>query len=729
MKPEDQLMDALLKEQAKKREADEALLVGIETALDGEPAKKVSKWRRAMPLSIAALLALTAAGVFSMGQNLFIKKAKKTDMAVHEVRPDRPLMMEEVSDPMATSSAVASDQVVPPAESRADQSAVARVPVDDFVGLESLIDESRPAEKVDGFVSPAAPPVAAEGMKREVPSSVAPAKASRRVLEMPESEDSATMLSMDAASRPSRPLTAPMNAKSARGAELAERRRKLSKDADRYGREGFMFPDEDSSSEAIFGRRSVGANRDNYGPLVDQPWKSAWDEALSTFSIDVDTASYTNLRRMIKEGRSIQPDAVRIEECINYFDYNYPGPEGDSPFRVQSVLATCPWKTDHLLARVSIKGREIGKNARPASNLVFLIDVSGSMQSRDKLPMLKRAMKLLIEELDERDRVGMVVYAGTEGVVLPPTRLDQEGKSKAIAALAKLEAGGSTNGGAGLKRAYQMALENMQAEGVNRVILASDGDFNVGTTGQGELVKLVKERADKGVSLSVLGFGTGNLNDAMMEEVTNNGNGNYFYVGSDREAKRVFVDKLSGTLVTIAKDVKIQVEFNPGKVKAYRLIGYANRVLRNQDFNNDKVDAGDIGAGHTVTAFYEIVPTGVAAPGVGNVDELRYQKPEGRKELVESPDWLTLKLRYKHPEGDKSQLIETPVRGEAVAWSEAGNDFRMASSAALFGMKLRKMEDVAEIGWDKVIEIAKPTLAEDPQEQRAEFVEMLKKMK
>jgi Ca-activated chloride channel family protein len=342
--------------------------------------------------------------------------------------------------------------------------------------------------------------------------------------------------------------------------------------------------------------------------------------------------------------------------------------------------------------------------------------------------MLKRAMKLLIDELDERDRVGMVVYAGTEGVVLPPTRLDQEGKSKAIAALAKLEAGGSTNGGAGLQRAYQMALENMQAEGVNRVILASDGDFNVGTTGQGELVKLVKDRAAKGVSLSVLGFGTGNLNDAMMEAVTNDGNGNYFYVGNDREAKRVFVDKLSGTLVTIAKDVKIQVEFNPGKVKAYRLIGYANRVLRNQDFNNDKVDAGDIGAGHTVTAFYEIVPVGVAAPGIGDVDELRYQKPEGRKELVESADWLTLKLRYKHPEGEKSQLIETPVRGDAVAWEEAGNDFRMASAAALFGMKLRQMSDVSEVSWDQVIELAKPTLAEDPQEQRAEFVELLKKL-
>jgi len=717
-------MDALLKEHARKREADEALLAGIEAALDGEEVQKTPKWKRVMPLSIAALLAMTAGGV------LMRQKDFAPALAVNDELESRPMRPEaHTIAPGSTVAAPSSDEMAP------------AVPLMEE-GMVSLMEVAEAAAADRG--AEVLPKELLEGTPSPIRLPDAPSASKARVIASNTSAPSAIPVPTDALSAPLAEFGASDDFGDGWGAGV---------DGGGGGGGGEMFFGRDAADKSRIGGESDGALAkrkmdraarlprlrgkiveptngagDHYGPLVDQPWKSPWEDGLSTFSIDVDTASYTNLRRMIREGRNIQPDAVRIEECINYFNYNYPEPEGDSPFRVQSVLATCPWKTDHLLARVSIKGREVAKNARPASNLVFLIDVSGSMQSPDKLPMLKRAMKLLIDELDERDRVGMVVYAGTEGVVLPPTRLDQEGKSKALAALAKLESGGSTNGGAGLKRAYQMALENMQAEGVNRVILASDGDFNVGTTGQGELVALVKERAAKGVSLSVLGFGTGNLNDAMMEAVTNDGNGNYFYVDGDREAKRVFLDKLSGTLVTIAKDVKIQVEFNPGKVKAYRLIGCANRVLRNQDFNNDKVDAGDIGAGHTVTAFYEIVPVGVAAPGVGDVDELRYQKPEGRKELVESDDWFTLKLRYKHPEGEKSQLIETPVRGNAVAWEEAGNDFRMASAAALFGMKLRKMEDVSELGWDKVIEIAKPTLAEDPQEQRAEFVDLVKKL-
>ncbi len=466
------------------------------------------------------------------------------------------------------------------------------------------------------------------------------------------------------------------------------------------------------------------ASRENYGPLVDQPWRSPWQDALSTFSIDVDTASYTNLRRMILEGRPVPADAVRIEECINYFDYRYETPKGDSPFAVQGTLATCPWQPQHLLARVAIKGREIDAKARPASNLVFLIDVSGSMQDPLKLPLLKRSMRVLLDQLDERDRLGIVVYAGSQGVVLDPTVLDERGLSAAIQALEKLEAGGSTNGGAGIKRAYEMASQHLVAGGVNRVILATDGDFNVGTTGQGDLVSLVKKGAANGVSLSVIGFGTGNLNDSMMEAITNDGNGNYFYIDGDQEAHRVFLQKLTGTLVTIAKDVKIQVEFNPGKVQAYRLIGYANRILRHEDFTNDKIDAGDIGAGHTVTAFYEIVPPGVPMPGTGSVDPLRYQKPAERA-VVESDDWFTLKLRHKHPEGEVSSLVETPVKGEPVAWEHAGNDFRFASAVALFGMKLRQMPEMADVSWSKVMEIARPALAEDPQEQRAGFVEMV----
>jgi Ca-activated chloride channel family protein len=470
-----------------------------------------------------------------------------------------------------------------------------------------------------------------------------------------------------------------------------------------------------------------GMARENYGRLIDQPWKSPWQDALSTFSIDVDTASYTNVRRMILDGRTVPADAVRIEELVNYFDYRYEGPKGDGPFAVNGVLATCPWKPQHLLARVAIKGREIDAKARPASNLVFLIDVSGSMQDPLKLPLLKRSMRVLLDQLDERDRLGIVVYAGSEGVVLDPTTLDERGLSAAVQALEKLEAGGSTNGGAGIKRAYEMASKHMVAGGVNRVILATDGDFNVGTTGQGDLVTQVKEGAKKGVSLSVLGFGTGNLNDAMLEAITNEGNGNYFYIDGDQEARRVFLQKLTGTLVTIAKDVKIQVEFNPGKVQAYRLIGYANRILRHEDFNNDKVDAGDIGAGHTVTAFYEIVPPGVEMPSTGNVDALRYQKPAG-KEPVASDDWLTLKLRYKHPEGEVSNLIETPLKGEAQSWEGAGHDFRFASAVALFGMKMRQMPDVADVPWKKIVEIAGPALADDAKEQRAEFIAMVARL-
>jgi Ca-activated chloride channel family protein len=293
--------------------------------------------------------------------------------------------------------------------------------------------------------------------------------------------------------------------------------------------------------------------------------------------------------------------------------------------------------------------------------------------------------------------------------------------------LEKLEAGGSTNGGAGLKLAYAMAAQNLRQGAVNRVVLATDGDFNVGTTGQGELVALVKAEAAKGVSLSVLGFGTGNLNDAMMEAITNDGNGNYYYVDGEAEARRVFQQKLSGTLVTIAKDVKIQVEFNPGRVKAYRLIGYANRILRHEDFNNDKIDAGDIGAGHTVTAFYEIVPTGVNAPDTGVIDDLRYQRPAGR-EAVASDDWFTLKLRHKAPEGEVSALIETVMKGEPQAWDQSDTDFRFAAAVALFGMKLRQMPDIADIPWSKVEEIATPGLTDDRHEQRAAFVEMIRKL-
>ncbi|MEO5712458.1 MAG: von Willebrand factor type A domain-containing protein [Luteolibacter sp.] len=466
---------------------------------------------------------------------------------------------------------------------------------------------------------------------------------------------------------------------------------------------------------------SDGNSGDRYGTFIEQPWKTPEKDPLSTFSIDVDTASYGNVRRMIREGRAVPKDAVRIEEFINAFSYHYAQPKGEGPFAVGATIAACPWAPGHQLVRVAIKGREIETNKRPASNLVFLIDVSGSMQSPDKLPLLKQSMALLVEQLDERDRVAIVVYAGKEGVALPSTRIDEEGRAAVLKALSRLDAGGSTNGGAGIKLAYDLAMKEKIQGGVNRVILATDGDFNVGVTGQGSLVELVKDRAKGGVYLTVAGFGTGNLNDAMMDAITHDGNGNYFYIDSEREGRKVFLKNLTGTLVTIAKDVKIQVEFNPAKVGSYRLIGYANRVLRNEDFNNDKVDAGDIGAGHTVTAFYELTPPGAAA---GN--GLKYQATPEKP--AASAEWLTVKLRHKHPEGDESSKIEFPLTGDASSIEKADSDFQFATAAALLGMKLRGMEEVRDTPWEKVLELAKPGLADDASEDRAEFVELVKKL-
>jgi Ca-activated chloride channel family protein len=726
--PSDRLVDSLLREQTRGK-ADEALLQAIEEKLDGVPlVQRPSGSRRSrswLPLSAAAAVVLGGVGTYMWDrQSRSETRVSEAQMAAEDTLPSlrgKIVDDEEAKDPGRANASV---EATPP---------------------RALASGEKPSEGMDAFAeaAPAAPRATTSG---NIPDSSVQfdgieAKKGSPSLEAPMEErglaggrgagggrgvGSGSGRGEAAPAAESKQSEAPAKAMS-----LAARNDSLDSFGSAAG--GFVRPGEDAATERrVKGRGLVreaddGFSRENYGRLVDQPWKSPWQEALSTFSIDVDNASYTNLRRMIMEGRTIPADAVRIEECLNYFDYRYEGPKGDGPFAVHGDLATCPWKPGHLLARVAIKGKEIPNNARPASNLVFLVDVSGSMQSPDKLPLLKRSMRVLIDQLDERDRVGMVVYAGTEGVVLEPTLLDERGKSRAIQALEKLEAGGSTNGGAGIKRAYEMARKHLVEGGTNRVILATDGDFNVGTTGQGDLVNLVKSGSGNRIYLSVLGFGTGNLNDAMLEAITKDGNGNYFYVDNDGEARRVFLQKLTGTLVTIAKDVKIQVEFNPGKVKAYRLIGYANRILRHEDFNNDAVDAGDIGAGHTVTAFYEIVPDGVAMPDTGGVDALRYQRPAG-KEVVASEDWFTLKLRHKHPEGDTSSLIETPVKGEATAWENAGNDFRFASAVALFGMKLRQMPDVADVPWAKVESIAKPALAEDPQEQRSEFIGMVRKI-
>ncbi len=744
MNHDDELIDALLKQQArqaKTNEADEQLLGDIEKAIDGEETARrgASAWRRALPLSAAALVALGVGLYFANRPEI------APELAIHGQAPgdsavgDPSVLREEVIAPQATPEAPAAPEQAAAAQlaeaiEEAPPAPVARAKA---AGEDRFADADEAAEvKVDAFAAMdaagAAP--AERDFRSNQPSDPAMGRSAPRprvVGRLPEAA-----AEFDVAGRASGATEEGRDSRlqiresnSALDREMQDLRRQLeapsisdSKKPELYRR----WQELDAKRRGL--GSGGGSGQDRYGDLVDQPWKTPVEHPLSTFSVDVDTASYTNLRRMIREGRRVPADAVRIEECINYFDYRYPAPEGDNAFAVRAQLAECPWRDDHLLARVAIKGKEIGKNARPVSNLVFLVDVSGSMQAADKLPLLKRSMKTLVGELDERDRVGIVVYAGSEGVVLPPTRLDDAGRDEAMSALAKLEAGGSTNGGAGLARAYRMARENLVDGGVNRVILATDGDFNVGTTSQGELVKLVKQQAAEGVSLSVVGFGRGNLNDAMLEAITNDGNGNYFYIDGDREARRVFLDQLSGTLVTIAKDMKIQVEFNPGKVGDYRLIGYANRVLRDRDFNDDKVDAGDIGAGHTVTAFYEIVPAGVESPVAGTVDALRYQQPADGRKLVPSDDWFTLKLRYKHPEGDKSRLIETPVQGEPLAVGEVDKDFRLASAVALFGMKLRGREEVGEVSWEQVRELARPSLADDPQEQRAEFMELLKEL-
>ncbi len=476
--------------------------------------------------------------------------------------------------------------------------------------------------------------------------------------------------------------------------------------------------------------RQPQPNTERYAKLIDPTWKRPESDPLSTFSIDVDNASYSIIRRMIRDGRPVPPDAVRIEECINAFDYNYAPPTGDNAFAFHTTLATCPWNEGHYLAKIGIKGRELDE--RPASNLVFLIDVSGSMQSRDKLPLVKESLKLLLHQLDGRDSVSFVVYAGREGVALPPTKLTTTGRIEALEALDRLQSGGSTNGGAGIRRAYQLAAENYIDGGANRVLLATDGDFNVGVTNQKELVDLVKERASNHIYLSILGFGAGNLNDSMLEAVSGDGNGNYYYIDSIREGRKVLLEKLSGTLVTIAKDVKIQIEFNPRRVGSYRLIGYANRVLENRDFNDDKVDAGDIGAGHTVTVFYEIVPAGSAQPNHGGVDPLKYQKASeepapSSSEGTES-EWLTLKLRHKHPEGNKSALQQSVIKGDPLPWLDCGQDFQFASAVALFGMKLRGMQDAEAITWRQIQDLAQPGLENDPKEDRSEFINLLEAM-
>ena len=474
--------------------------------------------------------------------------------------------------------------------------------------------------------------------------------------------------------------------------------------------------------EHDFKLEAYDPSAESYDSVAENPFKLSRDDALSTFSIDVDTASYANVRRFLNAGQLPPPGAVRIEELINYFRYDYPQPTGGAPFSVTADVATCPWKQGHLLARIGLRGREVHVLERPASNLVFLIDVSGSMADENKLPLVIRSLRMLIEQLDARDRVAMAVYAGASGLVLDSTL--GSNKSALAAALDSLQSGGSTNGGAGIELAYATAREHFVQGGTNRVILCTDGDFNVGVTSQDELVRLIERERESGVFLSVLGFGMGNLKDSTMEKLADKGNGNYAYIDSQNEARKVLVEELGSTLVTIAKDVKIQIEFNPAAVQAWRLIGYENRVLAHQDFNDDRKDAGEIGAGHTVTALYEIVPAGVAfaAP---SVDESRYQEPRDTPATAFGDELMFVKLRYKDPEGSESKLLSTAVRNSRVEFDSAPTDFRFATGVAAFGMRLRNSSYVADMPFEWIHNTVMKSLGRDESGYRREFLSLV----
>ncbi len=474
-----------------------------------------------------------------------------------------------------------------------------------------------------------------------------------------------------------------------------------------------------------------GTSGDQYARIYENPFvqTKTSEENFSTFSIDVDTASYANVRRfLMQSGQLPPPDAVRIEELVNYFDYDYSGPTGDVPFASHVEVAGCPWNAEHRLVRIGIKGKEIERGKRPQSNLVFLIDVSGSMNEPTKLPLLVEGMKLITRELGENDKVAIVVYASSEGLALESTRGDKQ--QQILSALNKLRAGGSTAGGAGIELAYKTAVENHIEGGVNRVILCTDGDFNVGVTSTSDLERMAEDNAkDTGVFLTVLGFGRGNLNDSMMERISGKGNGNYHYVDNLTEARKVLVEEMAGTLVTIAKDVKIQIDFNPYQVAGYRLLGYENRMLRTEDFNDDKKDAGEIGAGHTVTALYEIVPAGKSVD-VPPVDASKYVKATDKPSEAEvSEELLTLRIRYKQPDADVSTKQEFPVTDQGNSFTEATPDYQFASAVASFGMLLRDSEHKGNTSFAAVKEIAQEASERDQHGYRAEFLQMVDRAK
>ncbi|WP_420128288.1 vWA domain-containing protein [Longimicrobium sp.] len=460
-------------------------------------------------------------------------------------------------------------------------------------------------------------------------------------------------------------------------------------------------------------------NTEEYAHVAENRFLDARATPLSTFAIDVDRASYANVRRFLEQGQMPPADAVRIEELVNYFEYDDPDPTGDAPFAVRTEVADAPWNPRHRLVRIGIQGRRMDVRDMPPGNLVFLIDVSGSMEG--DLPLVKASLARLVDELRDRDRVGIVVYAGAAGVVLEPT----SDRREILDALDDLRAGGSTAGGEGIRLAYRLARDAFIPGGNNRVILATDGDFNVGVSSEGELVRLIEREREDGIFLTVLGFGTGNLADARMEAIADHGNGNYAYVDGEDEAEKVLVREMGGTLFTIAKDVKVQVEFNPAAVESYRLIGYENRVMAAEDFNDDRKDAGELGAGHTVTALYEVVPAGAGRGGRPRVDPLRYQDRRARDGAEASGELMTVKLRYKEPQGDESRLIERAVRDAGRPLDDASDDLRFAAAVAQWGMLLRGSQHAGNASYEDVVSLARGAVGRDEHGDRADFVRLV----
>ncbi|HVJ80965.1 MAG TPA: VWA domain-containing protein, partial [Planctomycetia bacterium] len=476
-------------------------------------------------------------------------------------------------------------------------------------------------------------------------------------------------------------------------------------------------------------RLSDVANTEAYAPIVENEFiATVGENARSTFSTDVDTASYANVRRFLNQNQIPPPGAVRIEELVNYFRYDYAPPKDDKPFATHLEIAECPWNPKHRLARIGLKGKIVDDSKRPASNLVFLVDISGSMDDPKKLPLVKQSLNLLVDKLGENDKIAIAVYANGSGLALDGTSGAKKAEIKY--ALDSLQPSGSTNGAAGIKIAYETAVKNFVKGGINRVILCTDGDFNVGASSDDELVSLITEKAKSGVFLSVLGYGMGNLKDQKMVQLSGKGNGNYAYIDTVKEAEKVLVEQMSGTLMTIAKDVKIQVEFNPAKVAAYRLVGYEKRLLKNEDFKDDKKDAGEIGAGHTVTCLYELVPAGAPNPA-RTVDPMVFQDTPGRIKDDASLAKLSMmvKLRYKKPDGDVSTEIFYPGVDEGKSFGKASTDYQFAATVASFGMLLRDSKNKGNATWGSVLEMADAAQGADAGGYRKEFLGMVRKAK